>query len=317
MAKSRSRALDYLVYLAVRIVVCVVQALPVSAAWQFAEYLAWLVYHVDRRHRSVASENLRLAFPDLDAAAVNRLVRQVYRHSCLMLIEMILIPRKLHRSNVERHIRYPSPSDRLVGIQWFKSQRPLLAVTGHLGNWELLSYSFGMYGFRGGIIARRLDNPYLDRFLERFRSATGQAVLDKNEDYEKIRQTLAAGQHLGVVGDQDAGPRGVFVEFFGRPASTHKSIALLSLEYSAPIVVLAALRRKEPLHYDVHLADIILPEDYAHRAEAVRLITERHTKALEKLARIDPSQYFWPHRRWKSQPPVRKSLPKGPLKNAA
>jgi KDO2-lipid IV(A) lauroyltransferase len=317
MAKPRSRALDYLVYLVVRIVVCVVQALPVSMAWQFAENLAWLAYHVNRRHRSVACENLRRAFPDLDAAAVNRLVRLVYRHSCLMLIEMILIPRKLHLSNMERHVRYPSPSDRRVGMQWFKSKRPILTVTGHLGNWELLSYTFGMYGFRGGIIARRLDNPYLDRFLKRFRSATGQALLDKNEDYEKVQQMLGAGQHLGILGDQDAGPRGVFVEFFGRPASTHKSIALLSLEYSAPIVVLAALRRKEPLHYDVHLADIILPEDYAHLPQAVRFITERHAKALEKLVRVDPTQYFWLHRRWKSQPPMRNSLQQGSLKNAA
>jgi KDO2-lipid IV(A) lauroyltransferase len=233
-----------------------------------------------------------------------------------MLIEMILIPRKLHLSNMEWHVRYPNPSDRWVGIQWFKSKRPLLTVTGHLGNWELLSYTMGMYGFRGGIIARRLDNPYLDRFLKRFRSGTGQAVLDKHEDYEEIQRSLAAGQHLGILGDQDAGPRGVFVKFFGRPASTHKSIALLSLEYSAPIVVLAAIRRKRPLHYDIHLADIILPEDYAHLPQAVRAITERHTKALEKLVRIDPSQYFWLHRRWKSQPPVRKSL-QVPLKNAA
>src|ERR1043165_9843848 len=108
----------------------------------------------------------------------------------------------------------------------------------------MFSYVLGLTGFRGAVIARRLDNPYLDRFLKRFRIATGQEVLDKNKDYEKIRQTLAEGKHLGILGDQDAGPRGVFVDFFGYPASTHKAIALLSLEYSAPIMVWGAARGK-------------------------------------------------------------------------
>jgi KDO2-lipid IV(A) lauroyltransferase len=183
----------------------------------------------------------------------------------------------------------------------------MLTVTGHFGNWEMLSYMLGLTGFRGAVVARRLDNPYLDRFLKRFRRATGQALLDKSEDYEKIKATLESGGHLGMVGDQDAGPRGLFVEFFGRPASTYKSIALLSLEYSAPIAVCGAARGKAPLHFDIYLADVILPEEYSDDPAAVKHITERYTRALERLVRIDPRQYFWLHRRWKNQPPVRKS----------
>jgi KDO2-lipid IV(A) lauroyltransferase len=234
-------------------------------------------------------------------------VHNVYRHFCLAAMEMILMPRKYHLSNIDKFVHYPNPADQHRGIGWFKSQRPLLAVSGHFGNWEMLSYMLGLSGFRGAVIARRLDNPYLDRFLKRFRIATGQTVLDKNEDYDRIRQTLAAGSHLGVLGDQDAGPRGVFVDFFGGPASTNKSIALLALEYSAPILVCGAARAKEPLHYQVYLADVILPEDYAAHADAVRRITQRYTKALEKLIRLHPDQYFWLHRRFKHQPPVRKS----------
>jgi KDO2-lipid IV(A) lauroyltransferase len=109
-----------------------------------------------------------------------------------------------------------------------------------------------------------------------------------------------------MVGDQDAGPRGLFVQFFGRPASTFKSIALLSQEYQAPILVVGAARVGQPMRYRIYLEDVILPGDYAGRADATRAITQRYTDALERMVRRHPEQYFWLHRRWKSQPALRK-----------
>src|SRR5262249_44771693 len=105
-----------------------------------------------------------------------------------------------------------------------------------------------------------------------------------------------------MVGDQDAGPRGLFVNFFDRPASTFKSIALLSLEYQAPIVVVGAARIAQPMQYRFYFEDMILPEDYATRPDAAQAITQRYTDALERMVRRSPEQYFWLHRRWKHQP---------------
>ena len=163
-----------------------------------------------------------------------------------------------------------------------------------------------MGGCRGGIVLRRLDNPYLDRFLASFRSKTGLTLLDKSRDYRRILDIISRGGGLGMVGDQDAGPRGLFVNFFGRPASTFKSIALLSLEYGAPILVLGAARVGHPMMYRIYLEDVVLPEDHAARPDAAREITRRYTQALERMVRRHPEQYFWLHRRWKSQPAARK-----------
>jgi Kdo2-lipid IVA lauroyltransferase/acyltransferase len=163
----------------------------------------------------------------------------------------------------------------------------------------------GLWGTRAGVIARRIDNPHLERFVRRFRQRTGQQVLDKNLDYPTILATLASGGNLGMVGDQDAGPRGLFVEFLGRPASTFKSIALLSLEYRAPILVMAAARVGHPLRYLLYLEDTILPEEYANDPGAARAITQRYSDALARMVRRHPEQYFWVHRRWKHQPKAR------------
>ena len=307
MAKSRSRVADYAVYLLVRALVCTIQILSWQSALALARAFAWLLYQVDRRHRDVAADNLRHAFPGLDEAALDRLVRASYRHLTTMLVEMIRLPRVLHPGKVHDHVQHADPGDLDLIRAWVATGRPRLVLTGHFGNWEILAYVTGLVGFRGGIIARRLDNPYLHDFLARFRRKTGLVLLDKNADYGRILQILEQGDGVGMVGDQDAGPRGLFVEFFGRPASTFKSIALLSLKYQAPIFVFGAARVGAPMQYRVYLEDLILPEDYAGHADAPRAITERYTRALERLVRRHPEQYFWLHRRWKHQPKAKEA----------
>jgi KDO2-lipid IV(A) lauroyltransferase len=304
MARDRSRLADYAAYLLVRVVVCVVQALSWPAALGLARLLAWLAYHLDRRHRLVAADNIRQAIPNLDEAGVDRLVRASYRHLTTMIVEMIRLPRVLRRTNLYDLVRH-DPDELEVIRAWAASGRPVLVLTGHFGNWEVLNYATGMVGYHGGIVARRLDNPYLHRFLLRFRSKTGQELLDKHADYPRILEILSRGGGVGMVFDQDAGARGLFVDFLGRPTSTFKSIALLSLEYDAAIFVLGAARIGAPFRYRVYLEDLILPGEYAGHAAPLQAITQRYTHALERLVRRHPEQYFWLHRRWKSQPKAR------------
>lgn len=306
MAKARWWLVDYLVYLVVRVVVVFVQLLSWPRALELARVLGWLGYHLNRRHRLVARDNLACAFPELDSDALDRLVRATYRHWATVLVEMIRLPRVLRPSNSREHFFYGDDEEYHRAVHWANSSRARLLLTGHFGNFEALSYAIGVYGTTGAVVARKLDNPYLDRFLRVFRQKTGQEMLDKNEDYDRILHTLTAGHGIGIVGDQDAGPRGVFVDFLGRPASTFKSVALLSLEFQAPIVVMGAARVGEPMRYRIYLEDVILPEDYATDRDAVQAITVRYTQALERLVRRHPEQYFWLHRRWKSQPRARR-----------
>jgi len=307
MAKKRSPLADYLVYLLVRFLVCIVQAMSWGWALNLASGLAWLAIRLDRRHRLVAHDNLRHAFGHLDQPARDQLVRASYLHLTTMMVEMIRLPRVLHAHNAGDYVHHASAGD-LEQIQRMQaSGRTHLVLTGHFGNWEVLNFVAGLAGFRGGIVARRLDNPYLDRFVARFRRQTGQLLLDKSADYARILDFLDRGVSLGMVGDQDAGPRGLFVDFFGRPASTFKSIALLSLQYQLPIVVMAAARVGQPMRYRIYLEDIILPEAYAAHPDAARAITQRYTDALEHMVRRHPEQYFWLHRRWKHQPQPRRA----------
>jgi KDO2-lipid IV(A) lauroyltransferase len=303
--KQRSRVADYAVYLVVRLLVCVIQALSLAVARRLAAGLAWLAYHLDRRHRTVALDNLRQAYPgQFNDAELHRMVRNVYRHFCRVLVEIIHLPRRLHSENWREHIE-------LIGgremVECLLSDRPLLIVTAHFGNWEMAGFALGLLGFRTYAIARTLDNPHLDAFLLKFREKTGQTILDKENDFPRIQGVLRGGGVLATLADQDAGQRGQFVDFFGRPASTHKAVALLALEHDAVLAVAGVPRVGEPLSYQIITEEIIRPEEYAGKADAVRRITEHFTAAIERLVRRFPTQYFWLHRRWKHQPQPRKN----------
>src|SRR5439155_3136133 len=224
-----------------------------------------VIYRIDGRHRSVADDNLRHAFGDaLTDKQRDKLIREVYRHFCRLLIEIIHLPRRLQIHNWRRHLELRDPKQL---VDCLLCDRPLLLVTGHFGNWEMAGYMLGLLGFKTYAVARPLDNARLDDFLRRFRQRTGQKILAKKGDFLEMNRILAEGGILATLADQDAGQRGLFVDFFGRPASTHKAIALLALDHRVPILVTTVRNLGAPLRYEVSLEELILPEDYEGQAD--------------------------------------------------
>src|SRR5262245_44707184 len=302
MARPRSRAKDFAAYAVVRIGVALIQALTDGAARWLAEAFGWAVYLADARHRRIADDNLRFAFPHLTTAQRGELVRESFFHFTGLIFEVMRLPRKINVNNWRRQVAMVG-GDKLTAAM--TSDRPAMLVTGHFGNWELAGYATGLLGFHCHSVARSLDNPYLDQLLRRWREAAGQRVLAKKGDFARLEDVLRSGGILGTLVDQDAGPRGLFVEFFGRPASTQKAIALMALEYNVPLIVLVGPQVGKAPGYEVQIEEIIEPADFANRPDAVLALTQRYTSALERLIRRYPGQYFWLHRRWKHQPAAR------------
>ncbi len=305
MSKKPSPLKDYAVYLLARSFVCLLETLPPSSARGLALLLADLTYWLDRRHRQTALDNLRHAFGDRFSEEQRLgLVRGAYRHFFTALTEFAQMPRHIH---VENWLRTMCLENADKTIDCLTSGRPVLIVTGHFGNWEMAGYLLGLLGFTTHAVARELDNPHLDGLLRRWRERTGQKVLAKKGDFDEMQKVLEGGGVLATLADQDAGQRGQFVDFFGRPASTHKAVALMALEYNVPLLVVGTPKSGDPTRYAIRALDVIRPEEYEGRPDAIRAITQRFTLALEGVIREFPGQYFWFHRRWKHQPPQRKA----------
>src|SRR4051812_24445924 len=149
MARLRRWLFDYAVYLVVRVLVCALQAVPWSWAKAFADGLAWLAYRIDHRHRTVAVDNLTCAYPAMTPEEVDATVRAVYRHCFRVMVEMVVLPRKFRPGTIDDYVRYAVPGDydRVIGLLGLG--RPIIVLTGHFGNWEVLSYTLGLLGYRG------------------------------------------------------------------------------------------------------------------------------------------------------------------------
>ncbi len=307
--RKRRRGIDYLVFVTLRLVVAFAQALSIEQAYGLARFFAWLAYRVDRRHREVGLRNLAIAFGDrYTAAERDQIVREVYRHFCMMLMEIMHTPRSLHLTNWREKVVLVG--HRPIMDHLMTADRPLIFLSGHYGNWELAGYLFGLFGFPTVSVARTLDNPYLERFLRRFRERTGQMMVAKSGGYDQMLGVLGNRGSLSFLADQDAGERGLFVDFFGRPSSTHKAIALLAIEHHARVVVGVARRIGPGFRYEIRCEDIVDPLELAGEPDIVHALTQRYTSALERLITQDPTQYLWLHRRWKHQPRARTRRPR-------
>ena len=300
-------------YIAFRLVVCLLQILTPNQSARLARGLAvvltdWLPRRLTRY--DVARETLQAAFPvQLSQADVRRMIRAMRTRLFGVVAESVRLPRRVQLNRVHEVIRFRNHG---LVVRALCSGRPVILLSGHFGNWEMAVAVFGLFGFPMGVVARELDNPHLNRWFRRFRQSTGHVMLAKKGGYDDMLALIGRKGHLAMLGDQDAGGRGLFVDFFGRPASTFKSIALLALEYRALICVGYAYRLPDdPVNQSFPRFELgceaMIDPDKIESNDPVGEVTRQYTAALQRAIERAPEQYFWVHRRWKSQPAARRS----------
>ncbi|MGD9722676.1 MAG: lysophospholipid acyltransferase family protein [Pirellulales bacterium] len=296
-------ALDYLVYLVVRLVVCVVQAIPAATCDRLARVGAVIAADMLRIRSRVVDDNLLHAFPELSPAERRELARGMWEHLILMGIEVVQAPRKIHDTNWREFVRLVN-ADQII-LACF-DERPLIMISGHYGNFELSGYVLALLGFPSFTVARPLDNPNLDRFINAFRARTGQYILAKKGSAHEVAGVLNAGGTLALLGDQYAGPKGCWVEFFGRKASSHKAVALFTLGGNAPAMFCFARREGRAMRHVMGADGILDPLTMPAHMRTVPAVTQWYTDRLERTIRQAPAQYWWLHRRWRDPRPRKK-----------
>jgi len=288
-------------YAALRVWSLLIGVFPVETNLVTARLMGriwWLTY---KRHRDRAMENLRAALADRYTESQLRLIaRRSFEHFAqLYLVELLMTPRLI---NLWSWPRYVELGNLAPALRELLSNRGVIMLTGHFGNYELLGFTICRLGIPLVAVMRPLDNALVNRRLLAVREAGGLSLLYKRGATRSAEQILATGGTLCFIADQDAGRKGIFVDFFGRPASTYKSIGLLAMQQRVPIVVGAATRIGRGFRYRIDVERIIQPEEWDSRDDPLRWITQTFSHALESAIRRAPEQYLWVHRRWKHQP---------------
>jgi KDO2-lipid IV(A) lauroyltransferase len=261
------------------------------------------LYHLLPYRRGVVLGNLRQVFGGvLPEAEIHRLAQAYYAHYFRFLIEFIRLP-------------FMSAAKRNAWIRIENVESPLrahaegkgvLLLTGHFGNFEVATVAgIGQFPqYRGLIhfVRRALKPKWLNDFITYRSRRAGFGTLPKRGSLDAILNLLSTGAIIVFVFDQHAGPRdGIPVDFFGQPAGTFKSLALLALTTKAPLIPASSWREPDGSHvlrFEEPLP-LIECEDVT---EAIRLNTRAYNAAIERMLLRYPEQWVWMHRRWKLKP---------------
>ncbi len=287
-------------YLGVRGAAAFMQCFDIDQNLHSAALVGSAFYRLNRRRRERACANLQRSFPDWSPTRVERVVKRSMQNMFqLFLVDAPMMHRLITPSTWTQHLRIGSLGPMLERLV---RDEPLLLLTGHCGNWELLGYYLSVIGYPIAALARPLDNPLLNRWLLGMRQARGMRIITKWGATTELQSVLDDGGRVGFIADQNAGDQGLFVPFFGRLASSYKSIGLLALRYELPVAAGFACRLGGKFQYELSCVDYIEPGDWADQPDPLFYITARYNRAMETMIRQAPEQYLWLHRRWKSRP---------------
>lgn len=304
-------------YAALRLVTALVRVLPERIGLGAGAVLGWVAGTVFRVRRAVVDSNLTIAFPERSKAWRARVARASYAHlgrETAALLRNAMSDPEWTRKWVERRSRLADgvAEDTFAwAAERARNGQGTVAVTGHLGNWEVGGSALALRGLPLTAVAVGQANPLVDRRLKETRHRLGIDVVGKSRAPTRVGAALDSGRVVAIVADQNARRAGVRVDFFGRSASTARGAALFAIRTGAPVILGVALREPGwPQRYRVHLERVEWTPSGDLDTD-VRRLTEAHTAALERHVRAAPEQYLWQHKRWR-EPRRSRSAPEEP-----
>jgi Kdo2-lipid IVA lauroyltransferase/acyltransferase len=267
---------------------------PLGFAYQLAAVYTRLLDRAVPRLRRIALFNLSMALPELGPRRHAEIADGVFRSIARLLVSFARLP-SLRKENLDRWIRWEGAEHYEEAL---RRGRGVLFATGHLGNWELSAYAHAILSEPMNVVVRPLDNPWLDRLVERRRAGSGNCPIYKKDFARGILKALAANGAVGILIDQNAAGEGsVFVDFFGMRAATGTGFVKLAAHSGATVIPGFALWSGEEQRYVLRFYPPVAMSGDAERD------TQALQAALEAIIRAHPDQWLWIHRRWKTRPP--------------
>jgi Kdo2-lipid IVA lauroyltransferase/acyltransferase len=274
--------------------------LPRTAARWVGAAFASVAYAFRTPLRRAAMFNLHLAFPDWSEAKRESIIRGMIRQIGWMAGEFSQFPRYTPQ-NIERIVVLDGSENFDAGQRRGKG---VLFLTGHMSAWELSSFAHALYGHPLHFLVRPISNSRVDSLINRYRCLSGNLPIDKNKSARAILKVLAEGGTVGILSDHNTAlEEGVFVNFFGIPASTTSGLARIALRTDAAVVPGFLFWDDSLRKYRLRFEPPVELLRSGDEEVDVRENTQRFTSVIEDYVRAHPDQWLWVHKRWKTRPP--------------
>jgi len=295
---SRLKKFQYYVELAgVQLARGLTRLLGQRSGSAFGAFLGWKTYRIFRIRRRVSIDNIRRALPDVSSDAADRIACASYMNFGRNMVEFA----RFDRYDSQRIRGMVQLKNGEAFAQALEGGKGAILFTGHFGNWELLGAAIAAHGYPIHVMVGRQSNPLVDEVIIDLRRRQVTGTIRRDTGLKKVFRALSDNQFVAIVGDQDAGRDGAFVDFLGRPASTARGPALFAVRCGAPIIA-GFIHRKAPGEYLAEILPPMRPDPSLDGDAAVVDLIQRYSDALADAVREHPTEYLWAHRRWKNQP---------------
>ena len=296
--------LDYLVYIAVRAAMSLLNALPLALRNSLLTIVVRIVARIVPGFSRVSMRNLEIAFPDQTREWRRQIIGQSYGALARLLVDFARLD-SLDEQWVREHVECPF-LERFKEIKKAHSGQGVMLATGHLGSFELLAHCVARFGFQISFVVRPFKLKRLNEWWRGKREAAGHRAISRAGAFKEIGRDLAQGRDVAVLFDQNVTRNhAVFVDWFGHKAATTKTVALAALRQKTPIIV-TSIQHIGNDRYRIHACEAevqSLYDDQALSIDAkVEAITAIISKHYEEMIRQNPGEWFWMHKRWKTRP---------------
>ena len=285
-------------YLLTRLVGFFAKLVPLKLAHFIGDRLGDLFFFVIKTRKNVALKNLHASFGDeKNNRELKAIVHRNYRHFGRVLMEFARIP-LLKRATILDQI--PIHNIRLV-TEAISQGKGLMILSGHFGNWEYMAAALANVGTDLYCVFKEQKNLAVDNIIKQVRMSVGlRPFKTKGGAAKGILKALKEKKAVLILDDQDAGRKGEMIEFFSRPASTARGPALIAIKHRVPVIMAFGVREPDGL-IRIHLEKFPKTDKFAESDEGVKQFLMQYNKILEQYIRKYPEQWFWLHRRWKTQ----------------
>lgn len=296
MASQRRRAFrGRVVYAILKALGAIVRRLPLSFARGCGVILGELAFHLLRRDRKRALDNIAIAFPDWPPARRRKTIRATFHHLGKAFFEILWMP-NINAQNLGQYIEYEG-FDRT--LEQMRAGRTVIVFTAHCGNWESLAYGVGMAaeGLPVSVLQRERNEADINRYISDLRAGAGVHTIDRGSAgaAREMIQSTRRGGILAFLIDQNIRTESAKVPFFGKPALTPIGPAKLAIR--AKTLIVAGFVERQP--NGRHLIRFQEPVEAA--GDPIEL-TARLTRIIEEQIRRVPEQWVWFHDRYRERP---------------
>ena len=293
---SFKQRIEYLIF------ILYITGIRLSPIWIMPLHMKWLnllFKYLSPRHGKIVSGNLKAAFPEKSDSEIENLKKEIYRHFSTIFTQIIFLYIKKRPDKILPEILIRNQK---ILEDILERGQGVILFSAHFGNWELVPFIIRQaLGRKTHNIARKMDNPLIEKKVTAFRKYMGSRIIYKKGSIKTILKELSKNQIIGMIIDQNTLPEeGVFVDFFSRKVSAIPSVAQLYLKKRVPVLPVFIHYRPKKIILEI-MKEIDYPPS-GHFKQDVVAITQLCNRIIEDKIREFPEQWFWFHQRWKTQP---------------